>query len=414
MDTTTFPNLTVGATITVEDYEAILTVLRSEQSLNRGKSINDFENAFATYINSGNAIATSSCTGALKISYQALGLLSPSKTVIIPINTFWNTVAPLVEANVNIEICDVEKDQLLVNTEQLESICRKKRVDGVVITDFGGHPNNYNELLNLRTKYGFYLITDAAHAVGSSYDSKKVGSLSDVTCFSFSTLKNMVTLGEGGMLTTDDSRIANMALKLRESWSTGAQIEHPSLYEEEFENLRTEEQNKLKFLRPGDSLKYSMPEIHNIGTNYKMTTIQAAVGITQLSRLEHNNELRKNISEYYVKQLQGSGCRVITPIENSKSSWHLFNILLPNRDLKKQLELLEIINRITKQDNVNRYWPVVDFPPIKPLVAKNSPKKYKNYTEIYFGRMVSLPINPKLDVNHCQMISSAVIDKLKQ
>lgn len=401
-------SFSVGSEFDNEEFSAICEILNSGETLNRGLRVSNFESDFAKYVGAKYAVAVSSCTAALRISYQALGLSATPGNVIVQVNSFWNTVVSLLEFGQKLNIVDVSEKDLGIDIDDLKrSINSQTRA--IVITDFGGHPSKYDKIIEIAKEYEIPLIADDAHAVGAIYKGRHLGGIADISCFSFSSLKNMSTLGEGGMLVTSNEEIYLLAKKLRECWPIHIGDIKTNTNLVSTRNLFKNEESLFlaeKYMRPGDALHpVSFFGSNTIfGTNFKMTAVQAAVGSIQLRKLDGFNKFRREISEKYRGVLRGKPITVVEPLEETESSWHLFNVLLDEPNLEKQLCILSKVSEICGSELVNRYWPINEHTTVKYLI--DDLKKYPNYYNKYFGRLISLPVFPAITDNHIKEISN--------
>ena len=198
-----------------DDIDAVIKVLKSD-NLTQGPLIKKYEDKFASYVNAKYAIAVSSCSAGLHLSSLALGLNKNSNFITSPI-TFVSTASAGLHCGANLEFCDINPSTINLSIDKLEEILKVKKIDLVIPVHFAGLPCDMVSLLNLKKKYGFKIIEDAAHALGSKYEcgnSIGSGAYSDVCVFSTHPVKTIAT-GEGGMITTNDYDIYKHILRLR-------------------------------------------------------------------------------------------------------------------------------------------------------------------------------------------------------
>jgi len=248
----------VKPSIDDQEIENVVRVLRSGM-LASGKVVNNFENAFAEYVGTTHAVTTTSGTTALDIALKAINIKNGDE-VIVPDFTFNATANAVLFQDAKPVFVDVDAETFCVDcTDVLEKISSKTRA--IIGVHLFGHPFNLNAMQEICEDHNIFLIEDCAQAHGAEYKGGKIGSFGTVGCFSFYATKNMTT-GEGGMVTTDD----------------------------------TEMDDKLRLLiNHGQSHKYSHT---SLGYNYRMTDIQAAIGVAQLSKLDEFNKKRIHNAEY--------------------------------------------------------------------------------------------------------------------
>lgn len=251
-----------------EDRKEILKlidgILESGQ-LTLGKYGREFEERFAEYVGTKYAVAVSSGTSALEIILRALDIESSS--VIVPTNTFFATPASVIHAGGKVIFADATNNLCLDPASVRSQI--NKDTKAVIIVHIGGLiPPQVTEIQQICQEHGLALIEDAAHAQGSTLNGKKAGSFGTAAAFSFYPTKVM-TSGEGGMITTDDENIYQRALVFRDQGKAGF-----------FGNVHTE-----------------------MGYNWRMSEIHAAIGLSQFARLEEFITDRRNIAQLYDNEL---------------------------------------------------------------------------------------------------------------
>ena len=291
--------------ISDEDIEAVVAVLRSD-FLTQGPVVPAFEQAMATYCGAKNAVATNSATSALHIACLALGLKSGDLLWTVP-NTFVASANCARYCGADVDFVDIDIDtgnmSLDALSEKLTMAARAGRLPRIVIpVAYAGLPCDMAEIQALSRQYGFALIEDASHAVGARYKGRPVGcgDWADITIFSFHPVK-IITSGEGGMALTDNPELARRMSLFRSHGIT---------------------RDRMECREPEGLWFYEMQEL---GWNYRMTDIHAALGLSQMKRLEPFVSLRTAQARRYDQQLAGSG--LVLPrvhYDDRASSWHLY------------------------------------------------------------------------------------------
>ena len=265
-------------------------ILASGQ-LTLGKYTKEFEERFAAYVGTKYAIAVNSGTSALEIPLRALDVKGHS--VIVPTNTFFATPASVIHAGGEVLFADVT-DNLCIDPESVKENIRED-TKGIIVVHIGGIiPPQIKAIQEICEDHGLFLIEDAAHAHGSTLDGKEAGGFGDAAAFSFYPTKVM-TSGEGGMITTDDKKIYERALVFRDQGKAGF-----------FGNVHTE-----------------------MGYNWRMSEVHAAIGLSQFARLGEFIKDRRRIAEIYDKELKG--INGVTPIKipsNVESNYYKYVALL--------------------------------------------------------------------------------------
>ena len=287
-----------------ELLEQIDVILASGQ-LTLGKYTKEFEERFAAYVGTKYAIAVNSGTSALEIPLRALDVKGHS--VIVPTDTFFATPASVIHAGGEVIFADVTEN-LCIDPESVKENIRED-TKGVIVVHIGGIiAPQIKEIQEICEDKGLFLIEDAAHAHGSTLDGKMAGGFGDAAAFSFYPTKVM-TSGEGGMITTDDKKVYERALVFRDQGKAGF-----------YGNVHTE-----------------------MGYNWRMSEIHAAIGLSQFARLEEFIRDRRRIAKIYDKELKKiEGVPPITIPSNVKSNYYKYVALLDegiNRvTIKKELK----------------------------------------------------------------------------
>jgi len=259
-----------------------------------GPNIEKFENQFAQYCGTKQAVALNSGTSALEVALRYFDV--KDKEVIVPTNTFVACANAVIFAGGKPILCDIKAETLCIDPDDLrKKITPKTR--GIIVVHLAGLiPPQMKELQDICSENNLFLIEDAAHAHGAMIDNKKAGSLGDVGCFSFFPTKPMTT-GEGGMIITNDSNLADFAKILRHHGKEG--------------NVHTK-----------------------LGYNWRMSEIHAILGIYQLKRLDEFIMKRNKIAEKYAEGLEKvSGINLISVPSNILHSYWKYPIIL-NGDLQ--------------------------------------------------------------------------------
>ena len=392
----------VGSLFDKQDMRAIERVLLSGETLSRGKDIPAFEQEFAAFCDVPYAVAVSSGTASLRIAVQLLRL-GKGDEVIIPCNAFWNAIVPYVERGVTLKVADVDGYTLAPDAKHIESLITKK-TKAILIMSLGGDPGDMAKLVALAKKRGITLIEDAAHSVGSSYKGKRIGSFCDISCFSFASLKNMTTLGEGGMLTTPHKHFADEAAKLRESWPIGQRKERsPKAFGQYAKPA------DANFMRAGDAFDFDWLELEEVGTNYKMTSVAAAVGRTQLKKIPKFNDKRRAIAELYdslLKKIPGVQLRKHYPA--TVSSCHLYNFFLTEKSGVDRDELVHELSVRHGMQYIHRFWPIH----LHGVLRMDGHKlgEAPVYEKLWFKELMCLPIAPSMSMAQVKWVAERVIE----
>jgi len=288
-----------------EDIRAVTDVLRSDW-LTTGPKVPEFEHECCRYLGCRHACAVNSGTSALDIAVQVLSLEKGSEIITTPF-TFAATSNAILYNGLTPVYADIIKGTRNINPEDiLRKISPNTRA--VLIVDFAGQSCELKAIQKICRDNGLVLIEDACHALGASYGNKKIGSISDMTIFSFHPVK-AITTGEGGMIVTDNDEYAK---KLR--------------------LLRTHGIDKS--LSPHDNplvgWEYDMVAL---GRNYRMTDLQAALGISQLKKLDNFVNQRTDLVRLYTDLISDSSFLDLPEsIDEIRHAWHIFTVLVKGID----------------------------------------------------------------------------------
>jgi perosamine synthetase len=280
-----------------EDVNAVAEVLRSDW-LTTGPAVEQFERAVAGFTGARHAVAVSSGTAALHAAVYALGI-GPGDEAIVPPMTFAATANAVVFQGGTPVFADVDPDTLLLDPAEVE---RKitPRTRAIIPVDYAGQPCDYDCLRAIAQRYGLALIADACHSLGAEYRGRRVGTLADLSAFSFHPVKH-ITTGEGGMITTDDDMLAGRLCRFR---NHGISTDH---------RQRSE----------AGSWFYEMEEL---GYNYRLSDIQCALGSSQLRKLPDWIARRRAIVAAYASALPWKPLAVRRDVSHA---WHLYVVQVP-------------------------------------------------------------------------------------
>lgn len=266
-------------------------------------AVYDFEQKFKKYVNSKECVAVNSGTAALNLALSVIDIRK--KEVIVPSLTFVSTVNAI-KLNQGIPIfCEVEPDTGCISVENIKKKISKKTC-AILPVHFGGLPCDLKQISNICKNYKLFLIEDAAHAAGASFNGRKIGSHGDFVCFSFHPAKNLA-MPTGGLISINNSNYKNLKKKL--------------------------DANRWCGITDRKGVSYDVKEL---GNNYYMNEFSAVIGLKQLEKLNSMNKKRKEIAAIYDKEIN---LETKIPINND-CSYHLYWILVNDRTkfIKKMME----------------------------------------------------------------------------
>ena len=284
--------------ITDADKKSILASLGSP-IISDGPKLREFESKFAKFMKTKYAVGVSSATAALHLSLTSLGI-GKGDEVIVPDYTFVATANAVALTNAKPICADIDSS-LNISIDSLKQNITKK-TKGIIVVHFAGQPCQINRIQKIAKEYDLKIIEDCAHAVGSRYNKKYVGTFGDAGCFSFFATKNMTTI-EGGMIITNSKQLAEKSRALRAHGITkSVGLRH-------------------KTTKPWD---YDVPFP---GYNYKLDEIRSSLGLSQLKRMKEIISKRRKAAKYYDTKLKGvKGIEVVNQKNNKNHVYHLYII----------------------------------------------------------------------------------------
>ncbi len=376
--------------INQNDIEAVVNVLKSEL-ITQGPLINSFEDSVAKKVNAKYAISTNSATSSLHIACLALGLRKGDYLWTSPI-TFVASANCGRYCGAEVDFVDIDEKTGLMSIEKLENKLISAEKNGtlpkiLIPVHLTGASCNMKEISRLSKKYNFHIIEDASHAIGGQYKNEPVGNCrySDITIFSFHPVK-IITTGEGGVATTNDVKISERIKELRNHGIT---------------------KNSEKFQRL--SKKSWVYEQQNLGFNYRMTDISAALGLSQLNRLEEIVIERNRKHIYYKKIFLNTSIKLLELPKDIYSSFHLQVVQLQNKDIEKYEQIFNGLRKTGIGVQLH-YIPVHLQPYYQDLGFKEG---MFPASENYSKKSFSIPLFPTLKESEQNFIKESLLKLLE-
>lgn len=357
-----------------DDIDAVVDVLRSD-FLTQGPTVPQFEKVVAEYCSVKYAFAVNSATSALHIACLALGVGKDDIVWTSPI-TFVASANCALYCGAKVDFVDIDRKTYNLSVEALEYKLEQAEKEGklpkvVIPVHLSGQSCEMKKIHSLGIKYGFRIIEDASHAIGGKYLEEPVGNCmySDISVFSFHPVK-IITTGEGGMCLTNNTELANSLNQLR---SHGI-VRHPS-----------------EMTHPADGPWYYQQIA--LGYNYRMTDIHAALGISQMKRIDEFVASRHDIREKYNQMLQEEWIELPWQHPDTFSALHLYIIRVKRND--KEINHLQLFERLRRAGIlVNLHYIPVYRHPYYQKMGYNFEKFPE--AESYYREAISIPIYSRL------------------
>jgi dTDP-4-amino-4,6-dideoxygalactose transaminase len=367
-----------------EEAQAAAEVIRSGW-LTMGPKTIDFEKKFASYVGAKHAVGVSSCTAALHLALDAIGLKQGDE-VLVPTTTFTSTAEVVCYFKAKPVLVDVDAKTLCIDPVDAERrITEKTRA--VIPVHYAGQPCDMDAIRAMAKRHGLRVIEDAAHALPASYHGVRVGVISELTAFSFYATKTLTT-GEGGMVTTDNDELATRMRMMR---------------------LHGIGRDAWKRYSAEGSWYY---EVLNTGFKYNLTDIQSAIGIVQLRKCDQMHEARVKVAHRYSEAFGAErSLEVPTILEGCETAWQLYSLRL-------NLETLSITRSVMIEKLKARgIGTSVHFIPLHmhPYYKNTYGYREENFpvASKQYQRYLSLPIFPGMTESQIDYVIENVLEIIK-
>jgi UDP-4-amino-4,6-dideoxy-N-acetyl-beta-L-altrosamine transaminase len=366
--------------ISWQDYMAVLKVLRSDY-LTVGPMVDKFEQELSALTMAKYVVVVSSGTAALHCAYNALSMNERNEIITSPM-TFVATASTALHCGAKIVFGDIDLETGNLDSNIVESLISDKTI-AISTVDYAGQPGDLDSLNRIAKVNNLTLIEDAAHSIGTTYNGLEVGGLADMTIFSFFPTKN-ITSGEGGAILTNNFELYSRL----KSFKMHGLVRQPELF-------------YYKDVGPWHQ------EVHQLGLNYRLSEIHAALGLSQLKRIKKFKTKREEIFNAYHNFLKDVEDVILpTKVNHINPMWHLFPIRVPQNKRKSLFNLLRSEGFIVQ---VN-YLPVYLHPYFLELGYK---KGSCPNAELFYETEISLPMHVNLNMRQIERISNIIIKFFK-
>lgn len=349
--------------IGIEESNIIAEVLSTGQ-LSSGEYVVNFENEFAKYIGTKYAVCTNSGTAALHAALYSINIKEGDFVITTPFSFIATANAILYNSAIPL-FADIDPISFNINPESILTLIKKykKKIKALLIVHLFGNPCDMDIICDICKEYNIALVEDCAQAHGAEYNNKKVGSFGLASAFSFYPTKNMTT-GEGGIITTDNEDVYKKA---------------------------------KKFINHGQFERYKHDEI---GYNYRMTNIQAALGLTQLKKLDANNNKRIENANFYFENINKDLYKLPICTDNKKNVFHQFTL----RCIKDRNTIID--NLIKNDIGYGIYYPIPI--PRQPVYNSFGINQDVPITDKACNEVLSIPVHPLLSPKDLKIVAKVL------
>ncbi len=349
-----------------KEIEYVDDAVRSGWVSSHGKYIDEFEREFSKFIGTEYGLTVSNGTTALHLALSALGIREGDE-VLVPDLTFISPVNAVIYCNATPVLCDIDRNNWCIDSGKIEALITPK-TRAIIVVHLYGNSADMDKIMEIARKHKLHVIEDTAESLGTTYKGKRLGSIGDIGCFSFYGNKTMTT-GEGGFCTTNNKELYEKMSMLRDHGMTSKKR-----YWHEF-----------------------------IGYNYRMTNLQAALGVAQLERINYFIERKHEIGKIYRNKLKNKVTLHPEGGDYNGTYW-LYSILLKNE--KERDSLMDFLYK-NGVDTRRFFYPVHVMPPYE----RYSRGKYPVSTDIA-ERGINLPSSVKLKDEEVEYVTDKIIEFL--
>jgi dTDP-4-amino-4,6-dideoxygalactose transaminase len=363
--------------ISEQEINAVSETLK-EGYLTSGPKAAEFENQFKQYVGCSHALAVNSATSGLHLALVVLGI-GPGDLVVVPVNTFTATANAISYTGATPVFCDIDEKTFNIDIGCLKNILLRdtdKRIKVVLPVHIAGQAADMNSIGELKKEYGFFIVEDAAHALPTTYHNRLIGTIGDITIFSFYPTKTLGTC-DGGMICTEN-----------DSWA---------------KKIRVLKSNGIDFTKLASSKMRWQYDVEELGYKYGMGDVAASLAMVQLARSEEFLRKREMIADYYDESFKSISSITTPYIANPSDihSRHLYIIKIPKRD-EVYMKLYEqgIMTSVHyKPLHLHSYW------------QNNLQLKADDFKTAgaVFEKALSLPIHTKLHESQVERIANSLV-----
>ncbi|MFE3576814.1 UDP-4-amino-4,6-dideoxy-N-acetyl-beta-L-altrosamine transaminase [Lysinibacillus sp. NPDC059133] len=363
--------------ISEEDIQAVIETLRSP-FLTQGPKIKQFEQTIADYVGAQYAVAFCNGTAALHAACYAAGIDEGDEVITSPI-TFAASANCIRYMGGKVVFADIDEETYNINPTEIKKNITS-RTKAIIPVDFTGQPADMDAIMDIACKHNLVVIEDGAHSLGAEYKGKKVGTQADMTMFSFHPVKP-ITTAEGGIIVTND--------------------------EEYYRKLQLFRSHGIEHTEYSSNQGGWYYEMMDLGYNYRMTDLQAALGLSQLKKLDTFIQQRRDIAAFYTEAFQDvKGIIVPQQLEGTNSGWHLYMLQLNGISRKFVFEQMRSLNIGVHVHYIPVYW----HPYYQQLGYERG---LCPIAEEWYEKALTLPIHPNMTAEALSIIVTNIKALLK-
>ncbi|MDR3644778.1 MAG: DegT/DnrJ/EryC1/StrS family aminotransferase [Clostridia bacterium] len=354
------------------EEKAVLEAMKQD-SLTMGPKVQQFQKIFAEYCGTKYAFATSNCTTSMHLAAQVMGLQPGDEVITTPV-TFIATSLAILKEGATPVYADIDPRTFNIDPKQVEKKITN-RTKAIFVVHYGGQMVDMDPIMEIAKKHNLIVLEDCAHAPGAEYKGRRAGSIGDFGCFSFHSLKNITTLGEGGMITCNNDRYAELIQNLRcvnqVQWQNQVDYWIPSHFDVDTLNGKW-------------------------GNNYRMNEAQAAVGVAQMGKIDMLNAKRIESGRYLNEGLKGiKGVSPVYEDPNCKHVYHLYTVCIDEKAIgASRDDFLRVLYREEGIQGILHYQPTYHFSALKKMgYAQNLCPEAESF---FYHREFNTPQHPRL------------------
>ena len=391
-----------------EDEERMVLAAMKQESQTMGPQVALFQKEFAEAFGVRHALATSNCTTGMHAATQALGIREGDEVIITPI-TFIATSLVILKEGAKPVYADIDPRTFNIDPKQIENKITSK-TKAIYVVHYGGQMCDMDPIMEIARRHNLKVLEDCAHAHGAMYKGRQAGSIGDIGVFSFHSLKNMVTLGEGGMITTNDDALIDRLQRMRVM-----SITHwdPAQSSWEFGGFKLVKESVKDYWIP--SHFDVIDDDGKWGNNYRMCEAQAACGRAQLRKLDMLISKRRANAHRLSEGIKG--IRGITPTyedPNCHHAFHLYTLCIEPEILGASRDsFMRVLYQEEGIQGIQHYQPTYHLTGVKKKY--NYPDKLcPNAEKFFYGRHTNLPMNPRLSDDDVDMMIEGIRNAAKK